>query len=216
MNDLFGLELDDDPTDDYSSDSPTPFTFYPHVGPRTVGRFQAEGLMTKRYPLVSQIDEGARYEGQDKDAAFERRQKAIHGIPCQGYNTFVRCTLGPTAQHHDAQAGLVTAAHAGAWAAPCSSAGRKADKFLDTCRRKIPHVAFSEKIRSGNEFSRDLRLENIYYANVNTLPERARNWRRALFFLSRTPVPRYVWLESTPHICRAGSHILGLYLPGQN
>jgi hypothetical protein len=171
--------------------TPTPFTFYPQAGLRSVGHIQANGLITHCYPLIAQIDRALRHrdhcqrsvtpfgDSDDSDGLPDNAYEGmtvISGISSQCYNAVVHNTRGRTAQHHDAQVGLVTSALAGAWASPNTAASRTATKILENCTRKLPHDAFADKIKNP-AIQRDLRLENVYCINLDALPKRDRNGR---------------------------------------
>jgi hypothetical protein len=190
---LFAFEVDDSPNGDSSSypGSPTTYYFYPQAGLRSVGHFQANGLITKCYPLVHKIDRDIQDPEEPErppnsndnhdgigngNPTFEYSRQAVFGVSSQGYNTVMHRTRGRKAQHHDAQVGLVTAALGGAWAAPNSAQSATARGIEHGCNRKMPHQSFADKIRS-QPLSRDLRMENVYYIDVNALQLRFRNGR---------------------------------------
>ncbi|EKM74525.1 hypothetical protein AGABI1DRAFT_133148 [Agaricus bisporus var. burnettii JB137-S8] len=153
------------------ADSPTtavPFFFYPQAGLRTVGHFQASGLFSTCYPIVSRLNQrfqtrNASIPGdQGQNFYALRHSRVVQPISSQGYNAIMHHTRGRTAQHHDAQLGIVTAALAGQWIPPSSrSSYSHAQDYLAQCRFEMPHEAFNMKIQPDG-LSRDLRLENVY------------------------------------------------------
>lgn len=74
---------------------------------------------------------------------------------------------GADTQHHEVQTGLVTSTLGGAWATSNGSK-LKAAKLADRCSQALPHHSFAEKIRD-RDISRDLRLENVYYIDIDAL-----------------------------------------------
>lgn len=190
---LFEFDVDDSPDGDTGSypGSPTTFHFYPQAGLRTAGHVQANGLITKCYPLVHTIDRDIQDPLDEPDArgpndndnhegigngnpTFVYSRQSVFGISSQGYNTVMHRTRGRKAQHHDAQVGLVTAALGGAWAVNNTSQSKTGRRIEAGCARKMPHKAFADKIRN-QPLSRDLRMENVYYIDVNALQLRFRN-----------------------------------------
>ncbi|KAF9442204.1 hypothetical protein P691DRAFT_789934 [Macrolepiota fuliginosa MF-IS2] len=165
LQDLFTRDNDDMGTLDKVAD----FDFYPQAGLRRVGHFQASGLMAQCYPLVSEIDRSLRPQDDDMDG-MHGDKGVVFGISSQGYNAVMHNTRGRMAQHHDAQVGLVTGALAGAWVPPNSSSGGKAARLLQKCTHKMPHDAYSNKIKDP-AITRDFRLENVYYIDMDGLPE---------------------------------------------
>lgn len=183
---------------DHSELGHTPFTFYPQAGLRTVGHFQASGLMAPCYPLLSRINKSlqkslqsatnARELDSDSESSDEEMnsesdanssdgsswdssaKKVIHGISSQGYNAVTHHTRGRTAQHHEVQVGMVTGALAGAWATG-AGAMRTAEGLERSCSWRMPHKLFEEKIQKPG-IARDLRLENVYWIDVGALKKK--------------------------------------------
>lgn len=165
-------ELVDDPCD-------VDFTVYPQSGLRTVGHFQAKGLISGCYPLLKRINallrhrDGNYHDDEDNDDYLDT--PAIHPIASQGYNAMMHHTRGRTAQHHEVQVGQVTAALAGMFANTPQHINL-GKRLIRTCQQALPHQAFSEKIQSP-AISTDLRLENVYYIDMNALRPDQRNGR---------------------------------------
>lgn len=102
-----------------SEESDTPFSVFPQAGLVTVGHIQAEGLVTPYLPLLQKLNSKVKVQDDDhmSDDDLDMPTCApIVGIACQAYNALMHNTRGRTAQHHDAQRGLVTAALAGGYA----------------------------------------------------------------------------------------------------
>lgn len=93
----------------------------------------------------------------------------IHGISSQGYNAVTHHTRGRTAQHHDAQVGLVTGSLSGAWAVEPKTI-QKAQRLRRKCDQKMPHKAYAQKIENSN-ICQDLRLENVYWIDMDGLSD---------------------------------------------
>lgn len=176
------------------------FTFYPQAGLRTVGHFQASGLIAACYPVLAQINrsiseasiptplsaasEDADFDMDDEDTAGGvgagrapvSYKTIVHPISSQGYNAVTHSTRGRTAQHHEVQTGRVTGALAGAWAAGNHTNVNTAYELATGCELKMPHEAFADKIKNP-EISRDLRLENVYWIDMDTLSMDDQNGR---------------------------------------
>jgi hypothetical protein len=159
------------------------FTVYPQAGLKTVGHFQAKGLIAGCYPLIQRINRRLEQASEDDldtqvdDDADEELRNApvIQGITSQGYNALMHFTRGRTAQHHEVQVGQVTAALAGMFAntAPHTTICRRLTR---TCEQALPHQAFAEKVRSM-AITTDLRLENVYCIDMKALRPDQRNGR---------------------------------------
>lgn len=193
---LFTHSINDSDNDD-GEDGPhmtqVPFTFYPQAGLRTVGHFQANGLIAPCYPILAKINKsisaasqpppapreddvemddedlggGERLEAADADSELVPQKTVVHPISSQGYNAVTHNTRGRTAQHHEVQTGRVTCALAGAWATGHANTNIAYDVSMG-CDIKLPHDAFADKIKNP-EISRDLRLENVYWIDMNAL-----------------------------------------------
>jgi hypothetical protein len=156
----------------------TEYTVYPQAGLKSVGHFQAKGLMSPCYKLLQHVNRRLTI-GRDNDSDMsvdgweDTIRPAVCGIASQGYNAVMHHTRGRTAQHHDVQVGLITAALAGGWATS-DKAKQRATKMIQKCQQSLPHEAFAEKIANPN-ISRDLRLENVYSIDINALRRHHRN-----------------------------------------
>lgn len=143
---------------------------YPQAGLVTAGHFQSYSLIPPFTTLLEQFNDELQ---QESDSLNTGPQSPIAGISCQGYNTVMHSTRGRTAQHHDAQKGLITASLAGAWATQYSTQ-QTARRMKAKCDAHFPHQEFREKI-SRDAISRDLRLENVYTIEIDNLPLRLQN-----------------------------------------
>lgn len=164
----FDLDDDDEHIDAY---------VYPQAGLKIAGHYQANGLIRPFKRFVTQVNESLQdQEGnEDEHQTAAGRRKVVYGIGSQGYNGVMHSTRGHSAQHHDAQLGMITGALAGSWAKGIS-ANCVATEFQARCRHQLPHKAFEEKIKNPN-IVRDLRLENVYYVDVKQMRNGDRNGR---------------------------------------
>jgi hypothetical protein len=145
---------------------------YLQAGLKVAGHFQANGLMMNFLPFLDDVNRDlnsleADDDDNDVDCSPPPSHKVVHGLGCQGYNAVMHLTRGDSAQHHDAQMGMITGALAGSWAKD-AAAEKTARNLRERCSRQLPHASFAEKIQNVN-ISRDLRLENVYYINVNAI-----------------------------------------------
>lgn len=206
MQDLFTRKVED--LDDEGRLLPThiPFTFYPQAGLRSVGHFQAQGLIAACYPQLANVnklisaacqpspaldpqsDDDDFYMDMDEDEVQRGERRAqpahrgqvqlvkktvVHPISSQGYNSVTHNTRGRRAQHHEVQTGRVTGALAGAWATGKTNTDTASD-LLSECNGKMPHDSFADKIRKPT-ISRDMRLENVYWIDMDALPAQSRH-----------------------------------------
>ncbi|KAF7782914.1 hypothetical protein Agabi119p4_2290 [Agaricus bisporus var. burnettii] len=174
------------PAVDAPPTSATPFFFYPQAGLRSVGHFQADGLVSTCYPIVGRLNQRLRSQNvsnpdphsDDSDDDMDgvdytsTRRRVVEPIASQGYNAMMHHTRGRSAQHHDAQLGLVTAAISGQWATPGTNSAR-AYTLSTQCHYEMPHESFNTKIQP-DDLGRDLRLENVYCFNMLALAPRRR------------------------------------------
>jgi hypothetical protein len=161
------------------------FTVYPQAGLRTVGHFQAKGLISGCYPLIRRINRRLANLDSDNinDWDDENNEElldtpVIRAIASQGYNAMMHHTRGRTAQHHEVQVGHVTSALAGMFAKSPQHINT-ATRLARTCQQALPHQAFAEKIHSP-AISSDLRLENVYCIDMKALRQDQRNGRYSL------------------------------------
>lgn len=203
MQDLFTRDIDDLEDEQGRMQSTNiPFTFYPQAGLRSVGHFQAQGLIAACYPLLSklnksisaacqpspvidplsdddfdtdgeEIDHGGRARAAQHGPALVVDKIIVHPISSQGYNAVTHNTRGRRAQHHEVQTGRVTGALAGAWATGNTNTDT-ANGLSTECNLKMPHKSFADKIKKPT-ISRDLRLENVYWIDMDALPTQCRD-----------------------------------------
>jgi hypothetical protein len=172
---------------DEEDDSITTYV-YPQAGLKTAGHFQANGIMRSFKRFVTEVNESLKDVEHDEDVTLVAggSPPIVRGIASQGYNGVMHSTRGHSAQHHNAQLGIITAALAGRWATGNMNT-RVATEFQEKCSHQLPHKAFEEKIKNKN-IIRDLRLENVYYVDVKAMCENDRNGRY-LFQKTLSPMP---------------------------
>lgn len=171
LDSLFRQEDVDDLFDDEDQDiTAVKYYVYPQAGLVTAGHFQSNGLLTPFQKLLEDLNTELQEETDNMNSA---KRSPISGIACQAYNAVMHATRGRSAQHHDAQKGLITASLAGAWASHYTTQ-HTARKLKEKCDIRYPHNEFTQKI-SRDAISRDLRLENVFTIEIQKLPQRLRN-----------------------------------------
>jgi hypothetical protein len=146
----------------------TQYHVYPQAGLVSAGHFQADGLPSAVQKLLDLFNNELLDEiNEDMDNSVTA--PPIVGVACQAYNAVMHATRGRSAQHHDAQKGLITSAMAGAWASTPKTKG-SADRLKNKCSEMYPHHEFRQKI-SRDAICRDLRLENVFTIDVKSLPQ---------------------------------------------
>ncbi|KAF7760504.1 hypothetical protein Agabi119p4_11180 [Agaricus bisporus var. burnettii] len=185
------FEFDDDTEDEPEPDPypthPIPFYFYPQAGLRNVGHFQAGGLFNDCYPIVGCLNKAiclaniahfhAHHDhNSDMDVDIDKckiafctshNMRVVEALSSQGYNSVMHDTHGRSAQHHDAQLGLITGALAGQWATtPGTNTASHANNLMHRFQDEMPHEVYHLKIES-REVERDLCMENIFYAHLS-------------------------------------------------
>jgi hypothetical protein len=174
---LFENTSDDDQDLGFIHDKPVNIYTYPQAGLRIAGHFQAAAVMSNFNKFITSINNDLRnvLQNADGDISMDNTSDSnvLHGISSQAYNTVMHSTRGTSAQHHDVQMGFITAALAGSWATT-SSAEKSAYFYRQLCSHRLPHTSFAEKIKN-DQINRDLRLENVYYINVQAMKNHDKN-----------------------------------------
>jgi hypothetical protein len=167
--------------DDLFGERPIKYHVYPQAGLLSIGHFQADGIMVPFSKVLDDLNHKL-MDLDDNNGCDENNNlrnhndlKPITGISCQAYNQVIHRTRGHDTQHHEVQIGLVTSTLGGVWATSNASK-RKAAILADRCSQALPHYSFSQKIQD-NDVGRDLRLENVYYIDINALDEENRTGR---------------------------------------
>lgn len=158
----------------------TPHYLYPMAGLKTIGHFQAKGLMTPFYmklrELNAQLKENYR-EGDEEDIAADLLTgygPLVEGIASQGYNMLSH-RVRTQGRYHDVQLGQMTAAFCGTHATPGANANVAA-RFFRECEDWLPFQRYHEKI-TDTVIDTSIRVENIYRISLRRLPDEARNGR---------------------------------------
>lgn len=151
------------------------YTVYPQAGLVTAGHFQANGLITAFHPHLQQLNNSliSHQDIDDDSTDNDISDSPIIGVACQAYNAIMHTTRGRSAQHHDAQLGIITSTLAGAWATGYKNQ-QTARELKDRCDYHYPHNEFQSKI-SRDTVCTDLRLENTFVINLEDLPNDYRN-----------------------------------------
>lgn len=154
------------------------FLAYPQAGLVTAGYLQAKSLVSDFYPLLEVINTGilsARGEDIEEELFSEDPRWPVYGVSCQIYNAVMHHTRGIGSQHHEVARGKVSGA-LGGQCTPKAASSAKAKGLLTTCRSKLPHDAY--RIKTSNaEMCKDLRLENVYWVDLDQFSEENRNGR---------------------------------------
>jgi hypothetical protein len=178
IQELFSPDLDENFLDGVPGRVSPSVSVYPQAGLRTAGHYQADGLMTKFYQMMERINQPiivARREEDGDDEVDPSPHAPITGISSQGYNAVMHSTRGSSNQHHEAQLGMITNTLAGGWATSDSNK-RVAKGLKQQCEHKLPHQTYAEKIEN-REILHDLRLENVYFFDLQALPSTMQNGR---------------------------------------
>jgi hypothetical protein len=166
LNNNEGLDWDDE-------DEHINAHVYPQAGLRMAGHYQANGIMRPFKQFLREVNKTLGDDDHREDG--DTTSDIVCAIASQGYNGVMHSTRGHSAQHHDAQLGIITAALSGSWAQG-ESGKRVATELQDQCAHQLPHKAFEEKIKNKN-IVRDLRLENVYYVHVKGMRDTDHNGR---------------------------------------
>ena len=154
------------------------FLAYPQAGLRTAGYLQAKSLVSDFYPLLEAINTdiiGARGENIEEELFAEAPKWPVYGISCQIYNAVMHHTRGIGSQHHEVARGMVSGALGGRCILKTASSA-KAQRVLATCTSKLPHDAY--RIKTSNPgICKDLRLENVYWVDLDQISEENRDGR---------------------------------------
>jgi hypothetical protein len=170
VTDLFTRQLDEE---DYYLDDDVAHVdvyTYPQAGLKVAGHFQANGLMRSFAPFLQDINKSFDVSNEEGPGTPPPTTPFVHGIACQAYNVVMHATRGDSAQHHDAQLGMITGALAGSWAKSPSNK-RTAQRLQEKCAHLLPHESFEAKIQNPS-ISRDLRLENVFYIDLQGMDKR--------------------------------------------
>ena len=153
---------------------------YPMACLKTIGHFQAKGLMTPFLKKVKALNTRIKeqYNGDDEDTIADELltgySPLIEGIACQGYNLLLH-HVWTQGRYHEVQQGLMTAALSGTHTSPATNANVAA-KFWTDCETWLPFDRYHEKV-THTRVDTSTRIENVYRVSLWRLPERAQNGR---------------------------------------
>lgn len=153
-------------------------TPYPQAGLVTAGHLQAKSLLPEFYPLLESINVGilnASGEGLDEEQLVEDPRWPVYGISCQIYNAAMHQIRGAGSQHHEVVRGMVSGA-LGGQCTPRAAGSDRARKLRRSCLLERPHMAHEAKA-SNPDICKDLRLENVYWVDLDQLASRNRSGR---------------------------------------
>lgn len=132
---------------DMEEDQPvTPHYLYPMAGLKTIGHFQANGLMTPFLVKLRELNTElkARYrEDDEEDIAADLLTgygPLVEGIASQGYNMLSH-RVRTQGRYHDVQLGQITAAFCGTHATPGANLN-KAERFFSECEDWLPFARY--------------------------------------------------------------------------
>lgn len=180
IHELF--QIDDVPDRPGHIDDPhiTSHYVYPMAGLRTLGHFQAGGLMTPFTQKLKELNTRVRqmYNQDDEDDIeadlLLGYSALIEGIASQGYNMLSH-RVRSASRYHEVQVGSMTAAFAGTYHGSEASKNHAA-RFRDTCHQALPFERYHEKI-SGLDVDTSTRIENVYRVDIRRIPLAHRNGR---------------------------------------
>ena len=153
---------------------------YPMAGLRTVGHFQAKGLMTPFSRQLKLLNARIRNENnwEDEDDVevdlLYGTSALIEGIASQGYNMLSH-RVRTAARYHEVQVGTLTAAFSGTYHGSDGNRN-KARRFRDICSQALPFERYHQKI-TGVNVDTSTRVENVYQVDMRRMPVGCRNGR---------------------------------------
>ena len=151
---------------------------YPQAGLVTAGHLQAKCLLPEFYPLIEAINVGilnASGEDVEEDLLVKDPRWPVYGISCQIYNAAMHQIRGIGSQHHEVVRGMVSGA-LGGQCIPNTVASDRARKLRRSCVLELPHTAHEAKA-SSPDICKDLRLENVYWVDLDQVAEENRSGR---------------------------------------
>jgi hypothetical protein len=165
-------------------------SIFPQAFLRTMGHIQCDAVLPHFAPFISEIRRSTTRRSHmlnldddepipdEYDLFGDRLNNDHHQIPpvlipsaCQFYNE-ISHRIRPSAALHEVQQGRITSALAGAYGTPATKTTHKAR--LRECKMSLPHQKYDNKI-SLDDVPRDLRLENIYIIQCESLKAEKRN-----------------------------------------
>ncbi|KAL7277021.1 hypothetical protein ACG7TL_008865 [Trametes sanguinea] len=143
----------------------TSYTVYPHFYSKTIGQWQATGVMHPLIPYVRQLCRRLTAPGA--------AGRAVVPLSSQCYNTSAHA-MRVSKRFHVVQKGMLTGAATGPWATNArgkATASRLAGKVAAA----FPHERITAQLRGDGGKKNSLRLENKFMLDLNHLREEYRN-----------------------------------------
>ncbi|KAG2335701.1 hypothetical protein BDR05DRAFT_953879 [Suillus weaverae] len=200
-------------------------SIFPQAFLRTMGHIQCDAVLPHFAPFIAEIRRSTTRRPQpvdlnndeplpDEHDLFGDRLDDDHSrippvlIPsaCQFYNE-ISHRIRPSAALHEVQQGRITSALAGAYGNAATNITHKAR--LRECKMSLPHQKYDNKI-GLDDVPRDLRLENIYIIQCESLKPEKRNgmsiYKDIIVPLARAWSHPNIFQALRPHICVFASH----------
>jgi hypothetical protein len=180
LHELF-IQMDSDERAEDTEDQPiTPYYVYPMACLKSIGHFQARGLISPFQMKIRRLNEElkGKYRQDDEDDIasdlLTGYRPIVEGIASQGYNMLSH-RVRAQGRYHDVQLGMMTAAFTGTHSTSMANENTS-KRFTADCNRWLPYERYHEKI-SGAPVDTSTRVENVYRISLRKIPERYRNGR---------------------------------------
>ncbi|KAG2335563.1 hypothetical protein BDR05DRAFT_1006676 [Suillus weaverae] len=215
------LDLDVDMLD-FDEEHGAKIKVYPQAFLRKFGHLQSDSILphfktfikkvqaniTRGRRRPNRMDDGDDNDDVDDDVGVINGNlipPAIIATGCQFYNE-VSHRVRPNAGLHEVQQGRITSALSGAYAR--GTGKRVHSAIMHNCRLTLPHHRYNNSIKLDN-VPRDLRLENIYILQLESMDPAKRNGM-SIYLDVIVPLAR-AW--SHPHVCDALRPHLAVFVP---
>ncbi|KAG1765968.1 hypothetical protein EV702DRAFT_1283003 [Suillus placidus] len=215
------LDLDVDILD-FDEEHGAKIKVYPQAFLRKFGHLQSNTILPHFKTFIKKVqanitrgrrgpngmDDGDDNDDVDNDVGINNRNlipPAIIATGCQFYNE-VSHRVRPNAGLHEVQQGRITSALSGAYARGTGT--RVHTAIMYDCRLHLPHHRYNNSIKADN-VPRDLRLENIYILQLDSMDPAKRNGM-SIYLDVIVPLAR-AW--SHPHVCDALRPHLAVFVP---
>ncbi|KAI8995714.1 hypothetical protein BD414DRAFT_534865 [Trametes punicea] len=139
----------------------TKYTFYPHFYSKTIGQWQADGIINPLVPYVKQVTQRLTVPGA--------AGRALVPLGSQAYNSSMHC-VRVSKRFHIVQKGILSAAAAGPWASTAKSR-QTASALFGKVNTAFPHERVTAQLQGLNGKWNSLRLENNFLLDFNHLRE---------------------------------------------
>ncbi|KAG0697442.1 hypothetical protein DFH29DRAFT_1003759 [Suillus ampliporus] len=214
------LDLDADIVD-FDDGQSAKINVYPQAFLRKYGHLQSDSILPHFKTFIKKVQanitRGRRRpnrmnddddDDDDGDAMADDGRPippAIIASGCQFYNE-ISHRIRPNSGLHDVQQGRITSALSGAYAQGTGKHVHSA--AMHYCRLSLPHERYDNSISLDN-VPRDLRLENIYILQLESMDPAKRNGA-SIYLDIIVPLAR-AW--SHPHVCDALRPHLAVFVP---